>query len=72
MTKLDKLLVDFSLNGVEFQKVKDVYTRLKGALITAAKMRLKGKRYLQIEKEIYYINLVDVIKALKALNPQSI
>lgn len=39
MSKLDNLLDELCPNGVEFEKIKDVFTRLKGTPITAAKMK---------------------------------
>lgn len=39
MSKLDKLLAQLSPNGIGLKKVKDVYKRLKGTPITAAKMK---------------------------------
>lgn len=39
MSKLIELMNELCPNGVEFKKVKDVYTRIKGTPITAAKMK---------------------------------
>ncbi|PSJ32148.1 hypothetical protein UF10_01840 [Peptostreptococcus russellii] len=39
MSKLDDLIKEFCTNGVEYLKVKDIYTRLKGTSITAGKMK---------------------------------
>lgn len=39
MTSLEKLIQDLCPNGVKYKKIKDVYKRLKGTLITAAKMK---------------------------------
>ena len=39
MSRLNKLIQELCPNGVERQKVKDVYKRLKGTPITAAKMK---------------------------------
>ena len=39
MSRLDELIVELCPNGVEFHKIKDVYTRLKGTPITASKMK---------------------------------
>lgn len=39
MTKLEELIKEFCPNGVEYVKIKDVFTRLKGTSITAGKMK---------------------------------
>ena len=39
MTNLEQLIQKLCPNGVEFKKIKDVFTRLKGTPITAAKMK---------------------------------
>ena len=39
MNKLDQIIHDLCPNGVEYKKIKDVYTRLKGTPITAEKMK---------------------------------
>ena len=39
MTKLEKLIEELCPNGVEYKKVKDAFTRLKGTPITAGKMK---------------------------------
>lgn len=39
MSKLDELIEELCPNGVEYKKIKDVYTRLKGTTITAQKMK---------------------------------
>ncbi len=39
MTRLDKLIQELCPNGVEYKKVKEIYQRLKGTPITAAKMK---------------------------------
>lgn len=39
MSRLDELIAELCPDGVEFKKIKDVYTRLKGTPITAAKMK---------------------------------
>lgn len=39
MSKLDELIAEFCPDGVPYQKVKDVYTRLRGTPITAGKMK---------------------------------
>lgn len=39
MNKLEKLIAQLCPNGVEYKKIKDVYKRLKGTPITAAKMK---------------------------------
>ena len=39
MMRLTQLLYEFCPDGVEFKKIKDVFTRLKGTPITAAKMK---------------------------------
>lgn len=39
MSKLGELIRELCPNGVEFCKIKDVYTRLKGTPITAGKMK---------------------------------
>ena len=40
MNKLEKLIAQLCPNGVEYKKIKDVYKRLKGTPITAAKMKV--------------------------------
>lgn len=39
MSKLDELIRELCPNGVEYKKIKDVFQRLKGTPITAAKMK---------------------------------
>ena len=39
MSKLSELITQFCPDGVEFKKVKDVFTRIKGTPITAGKMK---------------------------------
>lgn len=39
MSKLDELIKEYCPNGVEFKPIKEVYQRLKGTPITAAKMK---------------------------------
>lgn len=39
MSKLNDLMNELCPDGVEFKKVKDVYTRIKGTPITASKMK---------------------------------
>lgn len=39
MSKLEELIAELCPGGVEFKKIKDVYTRLKGTPITADKMK---------------------------------
>ena len=39
MTKLEKLIQEYCPDGVEFKPIKEVYQRLKGTPITAAKMK---------------------------------
>ena len=39
MTKLEELINEFCPNGIEFKRIKDSYTRIKGTPITAAKMK---------------------------------
>ena len=39
MSKLSELIAQLCPGGVEFKKIKDVYTRLKGTPITAGKMK---------------------------------
>lgn len=39
MSKLEELLTELCPDGVEFKKVKEIYTRLKGTPITAGKMK---------------------------------
>ncbi|MBQ3335129.1 MAG: restriction endonuclease subunit S, partial [Eubacteriaceae bacterium] len=39
MRKLDALIAELCPNGVEYKKIRDVYTRLKGTPITAGKMK---------------------------------
>lgn len=39
MSNLEELIKEFCPNGVEYVKIKDVFTRLKGTSITAGKMK---------------------------------
>lgn len=39
MSKLDELMQEYCPNGVAFKPIKEVYQRLKGTPITAAKMK---------------------------------
>lgn len=39
MSKLEDLIQELCPNGVEYKKIKNIYTRLKGTPITAAKMK---------------------------------
>ena len=39
MTRLNELINELCPDGVEYKKIKDVYTRLKGTPITAGKMK---------------------------------
>ena len=39
MSRLDELIQEYCPNGVEFKPIKEVYQRLKGTPITAAKMK---------------------------------
>ena len=39
MSRLEELITEYCPNGVEYKKVRDVYTRLKGTPITARKMK---------------------------------
>ena len=39
MSKLEELIKELCPDGVEYKKIKDVYTRLKGTPITAGKMK---------------------------------
>lgn len=39
MSKLERLIAEFCPDGVEYKKIKDVFTRLKGTPITASKMK---------------------------------
>ena len=39
MSRLDELIREYCPNGVEFKPIKEVYQRLKGTPITAAKMK---------------------------------
>ena len=39
MSKIEELIKEFCPNGVEYVKIKDVFTRLKGTSITAGKMK---------------------------------
>lgn len=39
MSKLDELIKELCPDGVEYKKIKDVYTRLRGTPITASKMK---------------------------------
>ena len=39
MNKLDELIQELCPNGVEYKPVKEVYHRLRGTPITAAKMK---------------------------------
>ena len=38
MSRLDELIQEYCPNGVEFKPIKEVYQRLKGTPITAAKI----------------------------------
>ena len=38
-SKLEELIAELCLNGVEYKKVKDTYLRIKGTPITASKMK---------------------------------
>ena len=40
MSRLQELIDQLCPDGVEYKKVKDVYKRLKGTKITAAKMKI--------------------------------
>lgn len=42
MSKLDELMIALCPNGVKYQKIKEVYKRLKGTSITATKMKEIG------------------------------
>ena len=39
MNRINELIKEYCPDGVPFQKVKDVYTRVKGTTITARKMK---------------------------------
>jgi type I restriction enzyme S subunit len=39
MSKLEELIAELCPDGVEYKKIKNIYTRLKGTPITAAKMK---------------------------------
>ena len=39
MSRLEELIQELCPDGVEYRKIKDVYTRLRGTPITAAKMK---------------------------------
>ena len=39
MSKLEQLINELCPNGVEFKKIKNSYTRIKGTPITAGKMK---------------------------------
>ena len=39
MSRLDELIQEYCPNGVEFKPIKEVYQRLRGTPITAAKMK---------------------------------
>ena len=39
MNRVNELIKEYCPDGVPFQKVKDVYTRVKGTPITAGKMK---------------------------------
>ena len=39
MSNLEELIKEYCPNGVDYVKIKDVFTRLKGTLITAGKMK---------------------------------
>ena len=45
MSKLDELIQKLCTDGVEFKKIKEVFTRLKGTPITAGKMKEIEKQY---------------------------
>ena len=39
MSKLEQLINELCPDGIEFKRIKDSYTRIKGTPITAAKMK---------------------------------
>lgn len=39
MSRLDELIKELCPDGVEYKKIKDLYTRIKGTPITAGKMK---------------------------------
>ena len=39
MSRLDELIAELCPDGVEYKKIKEVYTRIKGTPITASKMK---------------------------------
>ena len=39
MSKLDELIKTLCPDGVEYKKIKNIYTRIKGTPITAGKMK---------------------------------
>ena len=43
MSKIDEMITKFCPNGIEYKPVKEVYTRIKGTPITAAKMKQIAK-----------------------------
>ena len=49
MSKLEELIKEFCPNGVEYVKIKDVFTRLKGTSITAGKMKEIETSYGEIK-----------------------
>ena len=53
MSKIDDLIKKLCPDGVEYKKIKDVFTRVKGTPITASKMK---------EIENLYYNFLFSIK----------
>ena len=44
MSKLSEMIATLCPNGVEYKKIKDVYTRLRGTPITATQMKEIGRK----------------------------
>lgn len=54
MSKLYELVQQYCPNGVDFKPIKEVYQRLKGTPITAAKLKMQTVKFesLQVEKQL--------------------
>ena len=44
MSKLSEMIARLCPNGVEYKKIKDAYTRLRGTPITATQMKAIGRK----------------------------
>lgn len=60
MSRLDELIQELCPDGVEFMPIKDVYQRLKGTPITAAKMK-------EIERADGNVRILQAVKRLSML-----